>query len=266
MRTDAQHLRQQREDRGTEQRADDGLGTAQQHVEHDGDAERDIEILSLDEAEMMSVEAAADAGDGRAEREGGDLEPAHVDAHEIGHPLIIVQRGHRDAEAGGEQQPYQHDDDRGRADDLRQPDEGSHRIAGGAADNLQIENDRLHDLPERKGGEREIDAAGAQHRHRDRERDQAGHQSGRWNGDQGRQLEHVAQIGRGVGANGREASQAEIELARRERQKAAIGEHDIHRQQDQHAFQIAAHTRACPVSEPANKPVGRMNRIRSNKP
>ena len=53
------------------------------------------------------------------------------------------------------------------------------RIAGRAADHLEIEDRRAHDLAQREGGEREIDAARAQHRHGHRERDEAGGEAAR---------------------------------------------------------------------------------------
>ena len=103
----AQQFRQQREHGGADQRTEHGLGAAEQHIEHDGDRERDVEILRLDEAEMMRIDAAADAGDQRSERKGRDLEAAHFDAHQVGDPLVVMHRARRDAEAGGEQQPDQ---------------------------------------------------------------------------------------------------------------------------------------------------------------
>ena len=56
---------------------------------------------------MMGVEPAADAGDRRAEREGRDLERAHVEAHQVGDALVVVHRGDGDAEPRREQQPDQ---------------------------------------------------------------------------------------------------------------------------------------------------------------
>ena len=38
------------------------LGTAEQHIEHDRDRQRDREVLRLDVAEMMRIEPTADAG------------------------------------------------------------------------------------------------------------------------------------------------------------------------------------------------------------
>ena len=54
----------------------------------------------------------------------------------------------------------------------------------------------------------------------------------------------VAEIGRGIAADGGKAGDAEIELSGRHRQKSAIGEHDVDREQDQNAFEITAHARA----------------------
>ncbi len=59
---------------------------------------------------MVRIEPAADPGDGRSDGEGGDLKAAHVEAHEIGHTLVVVHGGDRDAEAGREQQPDQNRD------------------------------------------------------------------------------------------------------------------------------------------------------------
>ena len=156
--------------------------------------------------------------------------------------------------------------DRGENRNGRKPNEFGDRISGGAADDRQIEDDRLDDLAEREGGEREIDAARAQHRHRDDQRNDAGDDAGGRNGEQRGQLEDIAEIGRRVGADGGEAGKAEIELAGRKRQEAAIREHHVHGEQDQDAFQISAHTRACPAMLPANRPVGRTNKMNSSRP
>src|SRR5204863_8864160 len=64
----AQHLRQQRKHCRAQQWPEHGLSAAEQHIEHDRYAERDVEILRLDEAEVMRVEAAANTSNGRTER------------------------------------------------------------------------------------------------------------------------------------------------------------------------------------------------------
>ena len=66
----------------------------------------------------------------------------------------LQQAGDRDTEAGRKQQPHdsrdskREDRNRGKADEL------GDGIAGGAADNLEIEDRRPHDLAQRKGRER----------------------------------------------------------------------------------------------------------------
>ena len=40
----------------------------------------------------------------RTEREGRDLERAHVEAHQVGDALVVMDRGDRDAKAGRKQQ------------------------------------------------------------------------------------------------------------------------------------------------------------------
>ena len=192
-------------------------------------------------------------------------ESAHVDTYQVCRPFVVVHRDHRDPEARCKQQPDQRDDDNGRRGDGRQTDEGRNRIAGGATHHLEIENARLHDLAKREGGKGEINAAGAQHRHSHDERHRSGNDPGERNGDEGRQLEHIAQISRSIGADRGEAGQPQIELSCRQRQEAAIGEHDVHREQNQNTFEISAHAR-CPANAPPNKPAGRTNRISSSSP
>jgi len=94
---------------------------------------------------------------------------------------------------------------------------------------IHVIAEQLHDLTQRKGGKCEIDAAGAQDRHRHNQRHQSGNHSGAWNGQQGRQLENVAEIGRGIGADRRKPGKTKIELPGGERQETAVGKHHVHR-------------------------------------
>ena len=97
------------------------------------------------------------------EREGGDLERAHVEAHQIGHALVVMDCGNRDAKARRKQQPNQHRHTERKQRDGRQADVGRDRIAGRAADHLEIEDRRPHDLAQCKCGKRKINAARPQH-------------------------------------------------------------------------------------------------------
>ena len=213
----------------------------------------------------MRVEAAANTSNGRTERKGGDLEGAHVDSHEVGHGFVVMHRGHRNAKTCRKQQPHQRDDNGSRGGDGRKPNKGRDRIAGRPANDFEIENDRLHDLAQREGGKRQVDAARAQHRRRHDERHRSGHNAGEGNSDERGKLEDVAEVSRGIGADGGEAGQAKIELSRRERQKAAIGEDHVDGEQNQNAFEISAHAR-CPANAAANSPVGRTHRMSNSSP
>ena len=51
----------------------------------------------------MRVKPTADAGERGTDREGRDLKRPHVEAHQIGHALVIVDCGNRDAKARGKQ-------------------------------------------------------------------------------------------------------------------------------------------------------------------
>jgi hypothetical protein len=261
----AQNLGQQREHGGAERRTEHGLRAAEQRVEHDGDAERNVEILRLDETEMMGVKPAADRGDDRSEHERRDLEGAHVDAHEVGNLLVVVHGGHRDAEPRREQQPHDREDGDGEQRNDRKADEGRDRISGRAADDFEVEDDRLDDLAQRKRGEREIDPARAQDRHGDGQRHQPGRDPGRRNRKQRREQINVAQVGGRIGADRREPGEAEVELSGRERQEGPIGEHHVYRQQHQHTFEISAHARA-EAMVAANRPVGRSTRMSNSRP
>src|SRR5947207_1767228 len=84
-------------------RPDHALRAAEQHIKYDRDRQRDREVLCLDVAEMMRIEPSPDAGNNRAEREGSNLECAHVEAHKVGDALVIMDRGDRDAKASREQ-------------------------------------------------------------------------------------------------------------------------------------------------------------------
>ena len=221
--------------------------------------------MRLDVTEMMRVEPSPDAGNNRTEREGGNLERPHVEAHQVGNALVVMDRGDRDAKAGGKQKPNQHRDSERKHRDRRQAYERSDRVTSGSANHIEIEDRRPHDFAQRKGGECEIDAARPQHRHRHRQSDQARGQTSQRYGNQRRQRECGAEIGRGVTADRGEAGHAEIELAGRDRQERGVGVDDIDRQQRQHAFQIAAHARV-PALAPPNRPVGRTIRINNSRP
>ena len=265
LRAAAEKLRQEREDGRPEQWPDNALRAAEQHVEHDRDRQRDREVLRLDVAEVMRVKPSPDAGDGRAEREGGNLERAHVEAHQVGDALVVMDRGDRNAKARRKQQPHQHRDAERKHRDRRQADERRDRIAGRAADHIEIEDRRPHDLAQREGGEREINAARPQHRDRHRQPDEARGDAAQGNRDQRRQRQLGAEIGRGIAADRGKAGDTEIELAGRDRQERGVGVNDIDRQQHQHAFEIAAHARA-PALAPPNRPVGRTIRMNSSRP
>ena len=223
-------------------------------------------MLRLDVIEMVCIEPARDAGDDRAEREGGDLEGPHVEAHEVGDALVVAHGGERDAEAGGEEQADDEEDRERKGRNGRQADIGRDRVAGRAAEHIEIEDGRLHDLAEREGRERQVDAARAQHRDRDDERDHAGHEPAEGNRERRGHAGIVAQVGGRIAADRREAGDAKVELARRHGQIGRIGEHDIDRKQHQDAFEVAAHARAPVVSTPPNSPVGRRMRIASSRP
>ena len=60
----AQQFGQQSEDRSTNQWTEHRLGASEQNIEHDRDAlMSDVEILRLDKAEVMRIEATANADD-----------------------------------------------------------------------------------------------------------------------------------------------------------------------------------------------------------
>jgi hypothetical protein len=115
---------------------------------------------------MMRIEPSSDAGNNRTEHEGGNLERTHVEAHQVGDALVIMDRGDRDAKAGSKQQPNQHRDAKCEHRDCRQAYERRNRITRGSADHIEIEDRCPHDFTQRKGGEREIDAPSPEHRDR----------------------------------------------------------------------------------------------------
>lgn len=174
--------------------------------------------------------------------------------------------GDRDPEAGGKQERNHKDNACGKQRDRRELDEGGDRVAGRAADHLQVQQRRLHDLSESEGRECQIDAAGAQNRNGHDECDQAGCYPAQHDRQHRRYAIGVAQEGRRISPDCPEAGEAQVELARGDRQERPVGKHNIDREQHQDAFQIAAHMPLRPAGRPANKPVGRMNRISSNNP
>src|SRR5262245_49165480 len=85
------------DDERAEQRAVQRVHAAEHHVHRDIDAALEIEVVVLDEHGVMRVEAAADAGDERARREGGELGARDVDAHRLGRGLVQLDRVERAA-------------------------------------------------------------------------------------------------------------------------------------------------------------------------
>src|SRR5262249_5537396 len=125
------------------------------------DTQRDVKVLRLDEAEVMRIEAACNSGYRRAKRERGDLDCSDVETHEIGHDLIVMHRSDDNSETSREQEHDEHDDKGGKCRNGRQANKRGHWITGRAANNLNIENCRLDDLPECKGRKRQVNAARA---------------------------------------------------------------------------------------------------------
>ncbi len=222
--------------------------------------------MRLDVAEMMRVEPSPDAGNDRAEREGGNLERTHVEAHQVGDALVIMDRGDRDTKAGRKQQPNQHGDTERKHRDRWQTYERGDRITRRSADHIEVEDrSPVRSRPMQRWRARDrcrVSAAPAPPRPIPTR--PAATPPKRY-GDQRRQRKRGAEIGRGVTANRSEAGHTEIELAGRDRQERGVGVDNIDRQQHQHAFKIAAHARA-PALAPPNRPVGRTIRMNSSKP
>ena len=173
-------------------------------------------MLRLDEAEVVGIERSPDAGDCGAQRERGDLECPGIEPHQIGHALIVMHGGHRDAEPRREQHADDCEHDDGDHDDDQAVKIARHRISSRASDEADVEQSRLHDLTQRECRKRKIDAASAKNRTGDDETNDPGGDCGRWNSQQRRQAV-IAQDGRCVGADRGKPRYAEIELAGRHR-------------------------------------------------
>src|SRR5262249_8822140 len=130
---------------------------------------------------------------------------------------------------------------------------------------FEIEDGGPHDLAEREGCQRQIDPARAQDRHRNGKSDHARRQPAKRNGDQRRHEAVVAQECGAIATYGSKAGDTQIELPGGQRQKRAISEYNIDREQHQDAFDIAAHAQAPPSAEPKS-PKGRTMRMNSNSP
>ena len=111
----------------------------------------------------------------------------------VGDSLVVVHGGDRDTEPGRKQQPDEKRDGEREGGNHRPGQEHRHRIAGGAADHFEIEDCRAHDLSERKGSEREVDAARAQHRDCDDKRDETSGEATERNRKQRRDRHIVAE-------------------------------------------------------------------------
>ena len=78
-------------------------------------------MLRLNGAEVMGIKCAAEAGDGRAQREGRHPGGADIDAEHVGHRLVVVDRGQGQAEPRPRQQEDEGHDAKRHADRAAKP-------------------------------------------------------------------------------------------------------------------------------------------------
>ena len=242
----AQHFRQQGEEEGAEQRAEHGLGAAEEDEQDHGDAEQDRIVLGLDVAEVVPVQPPAEPRERRADGEGERLVPADVDAEEIGDGFVVVHRHHvqsepRPFEEGGDEKHGE-----GERRDAADADVGEHRVARRPAHHFEVEEQGLQHLAEGERGQGEVDAPGPQHRHRDDQREHERHHPGADAGQPGRHAVFVAGVGGEVGADAHEPGHPQVELAGRQRPVDRVGEDDVQQEDDENAFEIAAHAGTSP--------------------
>ena len=94
----------------------------------------------------MRVERAGESGERRAGGEGGTLQAAHRESHQVGDAFIIAHRRDADAKARMEKRNHQHDDRHRKGGDHGKADVRRHRIARGAAHHIEIQDRGLHNL------------------------------------------------------------------------------------------------------------------------
>src|SRR5262245_31681604 len=144
---------------------------------------------------MMRVEAATESSDHRPQRKSSNLKRSDIEAHEIGHTLIIMDSGDGDTKAGHEQEPHRGRYAYSEVDYRRQADKGSDRIARRSPNHLQIENGGADDLAQSERCEREINATCAQHWGGDDDSHQPSNKATERNGNVSRDCSIVCQEG-----------------------------------------------------------------------